>query len=388
MFERKRVDHFRHYRIAQPNAAQQGSALSVKQPAVVGRQPNRGIADVDGAAQVVERRPVTGGHPGEHIALVLAAPHVATDLVPHAVIVVTGIADRQQVAVLGVEDEQQAVEQDQSRFPDLLQGRVRRGLGDGMRQSREYFVEHKLGEACGHPLLIKPGLIDRSSVKGTSIGWVRQEGISAEREHEHLEPVAALFRVQNEQAVVVSRKIEHRRQADLEELLRDRKRALPVQTPVLPVGQNAPAHPAFAEVVHAAKIAEHLCGGRGFLAPFSGPAVQQTRPALGLHDRQPEFVPLPFLEEAVGVVFRGIVLEQQPIGDILAAACGKVLLAQARRPSECLQHRPDQVVLCLAFVRRCGGGKPDEQIPQPSVDLVKRRVGHCLPVGQRLDGTE
>ncbi|MDE0005237.1 MAG: hypothetical protein OXQ29_21310 [Rhodospirillaceae bacterium] len=237
-------------------------------------------------------------------------------------------------------------------------------------------------------MLIIPGLIDRSPVKGASIGWIRQEGVSAEREHEHLEPMAALFRVQNEQAVIVSRKIEHRRQVDLEELLGDRKRALPIQAPVLPVGQNAPAHRTFAEVVHAAKVAEHLRRGRGFLAPFTGPAIQQARPALGLNDRQSEFVSLPFLEEAVGVVFRGIVLEQQPVGDVLAAACGKVLLAQARRPPECMQNRPDQVVLCLAFVRRCGGGKPGEQIPQLGVDLVESRVGHGLPVGQRLDGTE
>ena len=257
-----------------------------------------------------------------------------------------------------------------------------------MRQCREHIVKHKLGEACGHPLLIIPGLIDRSPVKGASIGWIRQEGVSAEREHEHLKPVAALFRVQNEQAVVVSRKVEYRRQVDLEELFGNRKRALPIQAPVLAIGQNAPTHSAFAEVVHAAKVAEHLGRGRGFLAPVSGPAVQQTRPALGLHDRQPEFVPLPFLEEAVGVVFRGIVLEQQPVGNILAAACGKVLLAQARGPPECLQHRPDQVVLCLALVRRCGGGKPGEQISQLGMDPVESRVGHGLPVGQGLDGTE
>ena len=48
--ERKRINHVGHHRVAQPNTGEQGSAVAVEQPAVVGRQADRGITRIDGAA--------------------------------------------------------------------------------------------------------------------------------------------------------------------------------------------------------------------------------------------------------------------------------------------------------------------------------------------------
>ena len=63
-------------------------------------------------AEIGHNRPVARSSFGEDIALVLAAAHIAANLVAQRVIVVALVADGQQVAVLGIEDEEKPVEQE------------------------------------------------------------------------------------------------------------------------------------------------------------------------------------------------------------------------------------------------------------------------------------
>ena len=88
-----------------------------------------------------------------------------------------------------------------------------------------------------------------------------QEARPPEHEREHLQPMAARRLIEREQVFVVAGKAEDRREVDLEELLGDGKRALPVEAPPRTVGEHPPADPARRQVVHAAKVAKHLVDG-------------------------------------------------------------------------------------------------------------------------------
>ena len=199
--------------------------------------------------------------------------------------------------------------------------------------------------------------------------------------------MAARRLVEREQAFVVAGKAEDRREIDLEELLGDGKRALPVETPPRAVGEDSPADPARRQVVHAAKVAEHLGGRRRLrlLAAPSRPAVERAKPALRFDDGETEPVAPPFADDAVGAALRRVVGEQQPIGNVLATARRKVLLTQARGPPESFENRPDQVFLGLALVGRSRDREIVEQVAQRGLETIERRLVQSPPVGKPGD---
>ena len=133
--------------------------------------------------------------------------------------------------------------------------------------------------------------------------------------------------VRAKQALVVAGEVEDRREVEFEELLGDGPSPLIIEPPPGAVGQDAPAQRARGQVVDPPQVAQHLGRGRGLLPPAVGPAVERAPPALGFDDRKPERIAPPFLDEAVGTVFRRGVLEQQAIGHILPTSRGEVLLA-------------------------------------------------------------
>ena len=161
--------------------------------------------------------------------------------------------------------------------------------------------------------------------------------------------------VERKQTVVVAGELEDRREIDLEELLRDRPRALVVEPPPRTIGEDAPAKVAGSHIVDPPQVAQHLGRWRRFLAVPPGAAVERALPAFGFDDRETELVALPLLGEAVGPALRRIVSEQQAVRHILPAVCAQVLLSQARRPPKPCEDGPDQIILGLAFVGRCGG---------------------------------
>ena len=381
LLERERVDDIRHHCIAEPHVGQQRRAFPVEQAPVVGRQADRGVAGVDGAAEIVEGRPVTGGTGRKDVAGVLAAADVTAHFFSKRVVVVAVVPHRQQVAIFGIEYEQEAVEQDQRGIAHLGQWRVGRGMGDGAGKVGKDLSEDQAGEAGGHPLLMEAAFLDGALVKRPLVGGVGQEGVPPEHQCEQPQPMAAATAVEGEQAVVVAGQVEHGGQVEFEELFRDGEGALVVETPLPAVGQDAPAQPARCEIVDAPQVPQHLGGRRRLFAATARAAVERAKQALRLDDRKPERVAFPLLGKPVGVVFGRVVGEQQAVGHVFAAARGEVLLAQARGPAERGQHRPDQVILGLALVRRSDGREAREEVSQSGFKIVEVRIGDRSPVG-------
>ena len=155
-----------------------------------------------------------------------------------------------------------------------------------------------------------------------------------------------------EQAVVVPRNIENRREIYLEELFGDGPRACVVQTPVSAIGENAPAELAGGQIVDAPEVTQHLGGRRRLLAPSPGAAVERSKPSFRLHDCLAVFVASPVLSDLVGTLLCGSISEQQAVWHVFSSARRQILLPEAFRPAEPGQHRPDQIVFGLAFVGR------------------------------------
>ena len=218
------------------------------------------------------------------------------------------------------------------------------------------------------------------------IGRPSDESLPPKDEHEHLKPMVPRGVGEGEQAFIVAGEIEKRREIDFEELLRDGPGTLVIEPPPCTVGEDAPSQLAGRQIVHAPKVAEHLSRGRVFLAPASGAAVERAPPALGLDDRETEFIALPFLGEAIGTVLSGGVCEQQAVGYVLAALGGEVLLAKTRLPPELQEDRPDQIVFGLTFIGRTGDGEAGENVPHRGFEGVECTVVDCLPVGRSDDG--
>ena len=212
-----------------------------------------------------------------------------------------------------------------------------------------------------------------------------QKRVPTEEKDEHRQPVAAFGGIEREQALVVSGDVENRSEIDLAELLRDRAGTLVVEPPPRAVGEDAPAESSGCEVIDATEVPEHLRGGSGLGVQVGAP-VERKHPGLGLDDGEPQLVALPFLPEIVGAVLRRLVGEQQAVRYVIEAPRGEVLLAQARRPSEAGQDRPDQIVLGLALVRRLRGRKPVEDLSQRLLDAVERGVREELPLVEFSDG--
>ena len=223
-------------------------------------------------------------------------------------------------------------------------------------------------------------------MEGARVGCARQKGLAPEDQREHLEPVAALHRVERKQAVVMAGKVEERSEIHLEELLGDRPRALVVEPPPRAVGKNAPAEPARGYIVDPPQVAQHLRRRCCLLAMPPGAAVKRTQPTLGLHHCKAELVAPPFLGEAVGLALRRFIREQQAVRHVHPAVCVQVLLSQARRPPKPYEDGPDQIIFGLAFVGRCGGREAVEDRAQRGLEFFQRRVVQFLPVGRSGDG--
>ena len=187
-------------------------------------------------------------------------------------------------------------------------------------------------------------------MEGLPVRRAGHKGIPPEDKREYLQPVSPGIGRKGEQAVVVPRNIENRREIDFEELFGDGPRACVVQAPVRAIGENAPAELACGQIVDAPEVTQHLGGGRRFLAPSPGAAVERSKPSFRLHDSLAVFVAGPVFSDLVGPPLRLSVSEQQTVRYVFAAACRQVLLPEAVRPAEPGQHRPDQIVFGVAFV--------------------------------------
>lgn len=106
-----------------------------------------------------------------------------------------------------------------------------------------------------------------------------------------------------------------------------------------------------AVVTDAAEVAQHL-GGRRDCILASHRAIKRPCPALALDNRSAMFIPSPFLRLGIGAILGVTVDEQQAIGNVEPAPSGEILLPEALRPTQFRKNRPDEVIFCLAFVRR------------------------------------
>ena len=89
---------------------------------------------------------------------------------------------------------------------------------------------------------------------------LREERFAPEQENKKLQAMPTLIARQGEQPVVVAGDVQDGGQVDLKEPFRDRTRALIVEPPMRAVGEDAPTHSAFRQVVGAAQVAKHLRG--------------------------------------------------------------------------------------------------------------------------------
>ena len=256
--ERKRIDHPGHGRIGDADIRQHPRTRRIEQATVVRRQSDRGIAEIDRDEQVAQPAPVTRGGVREDVAPIHAVSDLDTHL-PQAVIVVSGLPDRQKIAVLGIEDEEQAIEQDQRPVPHLAQVRVRSGLDDGARKVWKDLSKHLVRQVLGDAPFVEPALFNRLLVKAARVGSPRCEGVAAEDQQEDLQPVPALLCTEREEPLIVAGKIEDCRKVNLEELLRDRSRAREIEPPFLTIGEDPPPQLAFGHIVDAAQNT-HLRG--------------------------------------------------------------------------------------------------------------------------------
>ena len=157
--------------VAQPDRGEQRGPPPVEQPAVVGWQADRRVALVDDPAQIVDGRPVARGVGGERIAFVLAPPDAVAHPRPEAVVVVAGIAHREQLTILGVEDEQEPVEERQGRVSHLRQPRLGSGGGDGAGEIGKNAVEDQLRQALGDALFVVRPLVDGPLMERAGNPW-------------------------------------------------------------------------------------------------------------------------------------------------------------------------------------------------------------------------
>ena len=385
LLERQRVDDVRHDAVAQPDRAEQRGPLPVEQPAVVGRKTDRRVALVDDPAQIVDGGPVARGVGGERIAFVLAPPDVVAHPRPEAVVVVAGVAHREQFTVLGVEDEQEPVEERQGRVPHLRQRRVGSGGGDGAGEIGENAVEDQLRQARGDALLVVRPLVDGPLMERPGIRGAREEGVAPEDQDEQTQHMTAVRLGEGEQPLVAAWHVEHGGEIDLEELLRNGTRSRMVEPPAPAVGEDAPAAAARRQVVHSPQVTQHLRGRRGARASV-GTAVERQGPTFRLDDGETQPIASPLFVDAVGAALGRLIRKEQAVGYILRTLRRQVLLAQARRPPQPRQHGPDQVVLGLALVRPGSGREAVEERPQVALDPVDGRVVERAPLVEPGDG--
>ena len=178
--------------IVKPNTPEKRRAGAVEQPAVVGRQTDRGIALINGAAKIVDVRPVSGCAGGKNVLSILPLFDIVADLLPKGVVVIACIADGQQVAVLGIEDEEETVEKNQGGFPHFRQRRCGRGGCDGAGKPRKNLTEDQTGKAGGDALFVEPAFLDSTLVERARIDRPGKESFAPEDKHEHLKPMVSL----------------------------------------------------------------------------------------------------------------------------------------------------------------------------------------------------
>ena len=114
---RKLVDDRGQLRVRHTHAANQSGVTVFKQPAVIGGQPQRGIALGDTSEQATQFVPHARGGGREREVFITLVAHVFTDAA-QAVGVIALVTYRQKIAVFGVKNEQQTVKQHQRRFAD------------------------------------------------------------------------------------------------------------------------------------------------------------------------------------------------------------------------------------------------------------------------------
>ncbi len=360
---RQSVEERREDGIRQIDPLQERRRLGIEQPAIVGRQTERGLALVDRTEQPAQPA-IVGAHRGGE-GVVLA--YTIGDLVPdrtETVVVVAHIVDRQEVAILGIEHEQQAVEQGQRRFLQLAQigagarcGTMRVGCIQRRDDIGEKPDEHEVGKVARDPLLPVPPLIEGEQVEATAIGPQLDERGAAEHERENAEPVVARALVALGQQVGERGSIDQARQVDLEIFLQARLGALVVEPPQPAVGENAPLNAPVGERLGARQVAKHLA--RWHLAldvalPCAlGGAVKRAVPALVLDDRDAVTEPrvLPGLGERARL--RGRIREQKHVGNVGAALARGSGLHQPQIPvpADRFQDAEDQVLLGLCLIR-------------------------------------
>ena len=112
--------------------------------------------------------------------MLLAAADIAANPVTERVVVVTPIADGQQVAVFGIEDEEKPVEQQQGGLAHLRQRRVRLSRGDRTCELRKDLAEDQIGQTGGNTLLVEAAFRDGALMEGARVGHVRHECFAPE----------------------------------------------------------------------------------------------------------------------------------------------------------------------------------------------------------------
>ena len=174
------VNHACHDRVAESDRREQRGALGIEQAAIVWRQPDRQIALVDRAAEVVERRPIARRGIREGIVAVLPAADITAHPLAQPIVAIAAVADRQEVPVLGIEDKQKTVEQDQRGLPHPLQWRVW-GCGcDGPCQLGKHLPENEVGQVGGDPLFVEAAFLQSSLMESPVVAWCRQERRASE----------------------------------------------------------------------------------------------------------------------------------------------------------------------------------------------------------------
>ena len=140
-------------RVGEAHPLQDGGGFARKEPAVVGREADGGVAAVDEPAQGHDVVVVVGGGIGEEVVVFHPLRDGVSDALPEAVALVGPVVDGEQAAVFGIEHEQQPVQENQRGVADVREVRGRLA-GEGSYESGEHGVEHHVGEVARNLLLI------------------------------------------------------------------------------------------------------------------------------------------------------------------------------------------------------------------------------------------
>jgi hypothetical protein len=182
--------------------------------------------------------------------------------------------------------------------------------------------------------------------------WLRQKGFAPEEQEEGAQVMYLGCIVPGgEQFGVDAGDVRQRAEIELQELLRTRARALPVQAPQPTIGQDAPAHGAIGSDLGPAEVAKDLVGRCARIHRIAAvAAIQRSQPALGFQDQGAMAIATVAPRLGPGHALAVGVGEEQEVGHVHPAAGVRGGLPQLLGPAERRHHLEDHFIFGLGLV--------------------------------------